>query len=241
MFHKLMAGIVFISVPVLLSGVAQVATTGPAGAASSTICTLGSDTAPVVTTFAAPGISDQGTAQVSSTTNTKLSTGSISCTGGKPGTGTVKSKKVKSKSTLRCKNDSNPPAPCPSGDYVYDSVGQFVGGASTLYETEKSTSWTIKSTAYAADYTSSEVAPSGSTGPGSCPNSEIGVVIFGKLSMPSSQAGKATVITDCFGTDTGPGTGDNFESDIDAELGGNTTIVITKATLDPATSSIEFA
>ena len=61
MFRKLMAGVVLCSVPVLSFGVAQIATTGTAGAAGNTTCTGTSSTGQLIT-FAPPGISDLGNA-----------------------------------------------------------------------------------------------------------------------------------------------------------------------------------
>lgn len=59
MLRKFMAAVALCSVPVLSFGVAEVATTGSAFAAGgTTLCSGGSQTV----TFAAPGISNQGTA-----------------------------------------------------------------------------------------------------------------------------------------------------------------------------------
>ncbi len=202
------------------------------------MCSGGSQTV----TFAAPGISNQGTASVSAkSTSTTSAAPSITCTGKHAGTGTVASSKIKTKSTVTCASDSNPPSPCPSTDFVYDSAIQFAGGASTLYKAAKTTTWTVGSTTYVAANTSSAQAGSG-TGVGNCPSTEAGFELIGHLTAPAAQSGKATHITACLNTDTGSGgTTGNFKNDITAEVLGNTSMLITSSGFDGAASSIEFA
>lgn len=229
-----MAGAVLCSVPVLSFGVAQVATTGNALAASTTTCTGASS----LVTFAAPGLSNQGTASVSAKSTTTTAGSPISCvTGTKPPkAGTLNASKIKSKSTTLCQNDTNPPSPCPTGEFVYDSVAQLASGASTLWKSDKQISWKIGATTYTAVNTGSSVAGSGS-GPGNCPSTEVGFVFTGHLSTSTS---KSTEITACLNTDTGPGTSGSFAADVVAEAGGNTAITIQTATLDGATGSIVY-
>jgi hypothetical protein len=229
-----MAGAVLASVPVLSFGVAQVATTGNAGAAASTTCTGASSTV----TFAAPGLSDLGTASVSAKSTTSTSASPISCvTGTKPPkAGTLNASKIKSKSTTLCQNDTNPPTPCPTGEYVYDSAGQLASGASTLWKSDKKITWKVGSTTFTADNTGSSAAGAG-TGPGNCPSPELGFVFTGHLSTSPSTS---TEITACLNGDSGTGTSGSFGPDILAELGGNTAITIATATLDGATGSIVY-
>jgi hypothetical protein len=234
-----MAIVAVSAVPVLSFGVAQVATSTNAFAAGGkTTCSGGTSQ---TVTFAAPGISNQGTASASkkSTSTTSASSGGT-CTGKHAGTGTVASGSIKTKTTVTCASDTNPPSPCPSGDFVYDSASQFIGGASTLYKAVKTTSFTVGSMSYVAANTASAQAGTG-TGPGNCPSSEPGFVLTGHLTAPASQSGKATTVTACLSTDTGPNTTGSFVNDITSEVLGNTTIVITSASIDSATSSIEFA
>ena len=241
MFRKLMAGVVLCSVPILSFGVAQVVTTGTAGAASTTLCT---GVAPgSVVSFASPGLSFTGTASVSAKSVSKTGTGKLSCvTGTKPAkSGTLLAGKITSKSTVTCDNDTNTkPNPCPSGEFVYDSVNQLVAGAGTLQQSDKKTSWTIGSTTYVAKNTANPTAGTG-TGPGNCPSGEVGFVLTGKLTAPASQVGKSTEVTACLNTDTGPGTTGSFLNDLTTAGGGNQSITIATASLDPATSTIEFA
>ncbi len=241
MFRKLMAGVVLCSVPVLSFGVAQIATIGTAGAAGSTTCT-GTMTAGQLITFAPPGVSDLGNATASAKATSTGSSGPLACvtSKGKSETGTLNSSKIKTKSTLLCQNDSTPPSPCPTGDFVQNSASQFAGGASTLFKAVKTTSWVIKGVTYTAGNTASSAAGSG-TGPGNCPATEVGFVLTGKLTAPASMVGKSTELTSCLNTDTGPNTTGSFLNDIAAELGGNTSIVIATATSDGLTSSIVFA
>src|ERR1700722_9776898 len=195
MLRKFMAAVVLCSVPVLSFGVAEVATSGSAFAAGgTTLCSGGSQTV----TFAAPGISNQGNAQLSAKSiSTTSAAPSITCTGKHAGTGTVAGSKIKTKSTVTCTSDTNtPPSPCPSGDWVYDSAIQFFNGASTLYKAVKTTTWTVGSTTYVAANTSSKQAGSG-TGVGNCPSSEGGFELIGHLTAPAAQVGKVTQITAC--------------------------------------------
>jgi hypothetical protein len=232
-----MAGIVLSSVPVLTFGIAQVATSGSAGAAGSTTCTG----AGALVTFAPPGLSDLGTASISAKSITKTGSAAMSCTNGTTTTpGTLSAGKIVSKSTTLCQNDTNPPNPCPTGEYVYDSVAQLASSASTLYKSDKSTSWVIKGVTYKTANTGSSTAGTG-TGVGLCPSGEVGFVLTGHLVLPSSQLGKSTEITACLNTDTGPNTTGSFAADVTSEAGGNTSITIQTSTLDGATSSIVFA
>jgi hypothetical protein len=234
MLRKFMAVVALSAVPVISIGVTQVAMTGGASAAKvkTTTCTGGAQTV----TFAAPGISNTGTAQASKkSTDTTSAAPSISCTGKITGTGTTAASNIKSKSTVTCANDTGTkPTPCPTGDYVIDSASQFASGASTLYKDVKTASWTIGSTTYVTSNTGSAQATS-------CPSTETGFVLTGKLTAPASQNGKASTITVCLNGDTGPNTTGNFYSDIVSEAFGNTSIVIATATFDPSTSSIVFA
>ncbi len=239
MLRKLMAGVVLCSVPVLSFGVVQVATSGSAWAAKTTTCTGTPGGSPQTVTFASPGLSDLGAAQVSAKSTASVSSGAITCTGAKVGTGTVAASKVKSKSTLLCQNDTSPPSPCPSGEFVYDSVTQFLSGGGTLNKDVKTTSWTDKGTTYVAANTGA--CSTTTAGCGSCAAGEAGFVLTGHLTMPASQSGKSTDITACFDTDAGPNTTGNFVNDVTSEAGGNTSIVITSATFDPVSSSIVFA
>ena len=123
---------------------------------------------------------------------------------------------------------------------MYDSVAQLASSSSTLYKEDKTISWVIKGVTYTTKNTASAAATAG-TGPGSCPATEVGFVLTGKLSAPASQSGKTTEITACLNTDTGPNTSGSFAADVGAEVGGNNTIQIQTATLDGTTSSLVFA
>lgn len=233
-----MSVVVLSSVPVLSFGIAQVATSGNAFAAGGkTTCSGGTQTV----SFASPGISNQGTASASKkSTSTTSAAPSITCTGKHAGSGTVDGGSIKTKATLTCSTDSNPPSPCPAGDFVYDSVSEFLGGGGKLFKAVPTTTWTIGTTTYTAANTGSKQAPSGST-VGTCPATEGGFVLTGHLTAPASQSGKATTITACLNTDTGMNTTGNFRNDIISEVGGAKTVVIATATFDPTTSSIQFA
>jgi hypothetical protein len=226
-------------VPVFTAGVAEVATTGNAFAAGLTTCSGGSQTV----TFAAPGISNQGNAQVSKTSvsNTTASP-TLTCTGKKPGSGTVAASTIKTKSKLLCSADTNPPPACTGNPtfFVYDSASQFAGGATTLWKAAKTTTWTDGSTTYTTANKSSAQAAGGS-GVGKCPSTEAGFVLKGTLTAPASQVGKATTVTACLNTDSGTNTTGSFFNDIVAESLGNTTIVITSSGFDGTASSIQFA
>ena len=157
MFRKLMAGAVLCTVPVLSFGVAQLATTGTAGAAGNTTCSGASS----LVTFAPPGLSDLGTASASAKSTTTTSASPISCVKGTKTTpGTLSASKIKAKSTTTCQSDSNPPSPCPTGDFVYDSVAQLASSSSTLYKEDKKISWVIKGVTYTTTNTGSSAAHS---------------------------------------------------------------------------------
>jgi hypothetical protein len=233
--RKLLALVILGSVPVLSFGAAQVVTSGVAGAAS-TVCT---GVAPGQTiTFASPGLSALGTAQVSKKSKTAVSSGTLSCTKKtKTKSGTAEALTITTKATKAdlCQNDSNPPSPCPTGDYVYDSADEFASTASTLFKDVPSESWTVGSTTYTATFTSSGAASS-------CAADEVGFTLGGKLTAPSADAGKAVTVVACLLGDTGPNTTGNFAADIETELGNSSSnIVIATATLDPSDSTITFA
>ncbi len=179
---------------------------------------------------------------MSAKSTTKTGSGKLSCvTGSKPAkSGTLLAGKITSTSTLMCQNDTNPPPSCPTGEFVYGSISQLLAGQGTLQQSDKKTSWTIGSTTYVAKNTANPTAGTG-TGPGNCPSNEVGFVLTGKLTAPASQAGKSTEVTACLLGDTGPNTTGNFLNDVTTAAGGNTSIVIQTASLDPATSTIEFA
>jgi hypothetical protein len=232
--RKLLTLIILGSVPVLSFGVAQVVTSGTAGAAT-TVCT---GVAPGQTiTFASPGISQLGTAQVSKKSKTAVSSGTISCVKKtKTKSGTVPAGTITTKATSAdlCQNDSNPPSPCPTGDYVYDSSTEFVSGASTLWKDIKTETWTIGTTTYTDALSASAEATT-------CASNEAGFNLTGKLTAPAADAGKAATIVACLLGDTGPNTTGNFLADITSEVEGTgPTIVIATATLDPSDSTITF-
>jgi hypothetical protein len=233
--RKFMSVVALSSVPVLSFGIAQVATSGNAFAAGkSTTCTGGSQTV----SFAAPGLSTSGSAQKSknSTSMTSAATSST-CTGAKPGAGTVAANNIKTTSTTKCSTvKSNAPAAC-TGEpkwWVYDSASQFVAGSSTLYKAVPTTTFTDAGTTYTTANTKSAQATT-------CPSTEVGFKLTGALTAPASQKGKATTIIACLNTDTGTNTTGNFKSDITTEvLGGSPSMVIASAAFDPASSSITF-
>jgi hypothetical protein len=237
-----MAGAILCSVPVLSFGVAQIATTGTAMAAGTTTCTGTSAAGGQVITFAPPGLSDLGTASASAKSTTNASSGPLSCltSKGKSETGTLDASKIKAKSTTTCASDTNPPSPCPAGDFVYDSASQLASGASLLFKEVKTTTWVIKGVTYTSANTASSSATAGS-GPGECPSTEVGFVLTGHLTAPASMSGKSTELTACLNTDAGTNVSGSFLNDIGAELGGNNSIVITSSTEDGLSSSLVFA
>ena len=219
----------------------EFATTATAGAAAQTLCTGVAPGSAVG--FASPGLSFTGTASISAKSTTKTGTGRLSCvTGTKPPkSGALHKGKITSTSTTTCDNDTNTkPNPCPSGEFVYGSIAQLVAGAGTLQQSDKKTSWTVGSTTYVTKNTANPAAGTG-TGPGNCPSGEVGFVLTGKLTAPATQAGKSTEVTACLNTDTGPGTTGSFLADLTTAGGGDQSITIATASLDPATSTIEFA
>ncbi len=231
------------SVPVIGVGVAQVVTTSVAGAAT-TDCT-GTGTGQTVTFSQAsppvPGLTAQGTAQVSKKTKITTNTGTISCVKGvkPPKSGTVAAITITSKSKLTCGNaasmgDTDPPSPCsPSTDYIVNSAFGYASSASTLWKEIPSESWTVGATHYTGVFTSSNT--------GTCPSGEAGFLLTGHITVPAADNGKALNINACLNTDTGTGTTGNFLADIGAEIGGDNAITIVTATLDPANTTIDFA
>ncbi len=234
MLRKFMSVIALSSVPVLSFGIAQAATSGNAFAAGkSTTCSGGAQTV----TFAAPGLSTQGSAQKSkkSTATTSAAT-STTCTGSVPGSGTVAGNNITTTSTEKCSKDKTPPSECTGNPkfFVYDSAAEFAAGAGTLYKAVPTTTFTDGSTTYTTTNTKSVEAST-------CSSTEVGFKLTGTLTAPASQKGKATTIIACLDTDTGPNTTGNFKTDItDEVLNSAPGVVITSASFDPTTSSITF-
>jgi hypothetical protein len=240
--RKLTAAIVVISVPVLSFGVAQIATTGSALAAGGPVTCTGTSAGQVLT-YAAPGLSDLGFAQQSDKWKDTAGSAALKCTGnGKHGAGTFYAFKVNATSTTTCASDPNPPQPCPSGDYVYNSVNQYLN-PDTLWKAVPVFVIRIPPVPCGdcplplhIDNDASSIASTGS-GPGDCPSTELGVVFDGHLSTSPS---RSTEITSCYSTDTGPGTSGNYAADFNSELAGNQSIVIQSVTLDGAASSVQI-
>jgi hypothetical protein len=227
-----MAVVAMSAVPVISFGVAQVATSGNAFAASkTTTCTGG----PGTVKFAAPGLSDQGSVSTSAKSTAKTTAGAITCTGKSKGSGTLSATKIKTTSTTKCSADSNPPPGCTGNpnDYVYDSATAFAAGSGTLYQSVPTTKFTIGSTSYVIANTASAAAST-------CASNEEGFVLTGHLTAPASQSGKATTVTACILGDAGTGTTGSFQTDLFGELSGNTATIITSGTFDPSDSSIVF-
>ncbi len=248
MLRKFMALAILGSLPVIGVGVVQVATSGIAGAATTTCTGTGT---PENVEFASPGLTAQGVASVGKTTKTKTTTGTISCLKkGKTKSGTVGAVTIKSKSTLTCDNaaamgDSDPPSPCPSGDYIDGSAFGFSSESGTIYKEIPSESWTVGSSSYTADFqsSSSPTCPNDSMG-----NPENGFQLNGKITAVSpsnpAQIGQPVTIVACLDTDTTTGTGGtgNFTIDIAQELATppNNSIAIQTAQLDPSNTTISF-
>jgi hypothetical protein len=231
-----MALAILSSVPVITFGVAQVATSGQAFAVTSTTCT-GTGSGQVIS-FAAPGLSAKGAASSSSKSKVTAGSGTISCTGGVTGSGTVAKTKIKTKSTETCASDSNPPKTCTGHPtyFVYDSALQFAENSGDLAGDIKSESWTIATTTYTATFSSSALASS-------CASNEAGFTLTGSLTAPAGDAGQSVTVTACLLGDTGTKTTDNTAADINTELGGGkkgNKIVIVTSTLDPSDSTIVF-
>jgi hypothetical protein len=250
-FRKLMAGAVLCSVPVLSFGVAQVATTGNAGAVTPTIC-AGSAAGSAVT-FTAPGLSYTGNAQVSANSSTKTGASNIKCvTGAKSKNGSLLASKIKSTSTDPCPGTAPAPTPCPAGQYVVNSVAQLLNAQGSLYQSDKTTSWMIGTTKYTTSNTSDPTVtycdpgagPCTAGTPGQCIKGTVGFALAGALTAPAKMAGTATEITACLDQDSngksGMGTTGSFAADVATIAGGSSAIVIGAATLDPANSTIEF-
>lgn len=234
------------SVPVIGVGVAQVATTSIAGAAT-TDCT-GTGTGQTVTFSQAsppvPGLTAQGTSQVSKKNKITSNAGTISCVKGvkPPKAGTVGAITINSKSKLTCGNaasmgDTNPPVPCtPSTNFIVNSINGYATSASTIWKEIPSESWTVGATHYTGVFTSSNT--------GTCPSGEAGFLLTGHITVPAADSGKALNINACLLGDTGPNTSGNFLTDVGAELGGGPTgnaITIVTAQLDPANTTLNFA
>jgi hypothetical protein len=241
--RKLMAAIVVSSVPVLSFGVAQVATTGSAGAAATVTCT---ETSGQVLTFAPPGLSDLGTASASATWKERASSAPLACDiGGKTYTGGLAGYKPALKSTTTCSDDATPPASCTGepGEYVVGSVGQYESAQQRLWQAlHGQVSWTVSPPKGPCGGKCSMVPTSSSeaaqgTGPGNCPLGETGYVVIGHLSTSTSALAEMTT---CFEGDTGQDTTGNFAADVESELGGNQSLDITSAETDPTTSSISY-
>ena len=230
MFRKLMAGVVLCSVPILTFGAAQVATIGKAWAAVTTECT---ETAGQVMTFAAPGLSDLGTASASAKSVDKVASAPLTCTrDGKTYSGTFDPFKLTVVSTATCANDPTPPSSCVGepGDTVVNSASQVNTAFSNLWKYLQHVVVIIPPIPCGGKCSGSVnlngSGPAGvGSGPGLCPSSAVGFVLTGHLSDKSSAE-----ITTCFNSDTGTGTSGSFANDFYSELAGNTSIDIASVT-----------
>lgn len=211
---------------------------GVAGAGGTPPTPLNCSAAGTVT-FAAPGLTYDGTATFAKTSSTTTSgttfAGSGCGSGGSTAPLTISSKNTK------C-TGAGAPVPACTGvkkQLEYDSAAGYAGtGSSTLLAALKKVTLNVNGIAFAGQgKTASSVSPGGACG------AEAGFAVSGKVKA-KGYTYKTFALTVCLGTDTGSGadfTGD-FTTDFLTEyLGHDTAITITGAAIDPASSTLNIS
>ena len=203
MIRKMLLIASAVAIPLGATAVTAVAGTSSAGAVTplAISCTLGN---PVVS-FAAPGLSQNGSFTTAPTSTTTTSAQTLKCGGAGNGTGPGQS--IVSNNTA-CTATNVPVTGCtapPPQMYNYDSVAGFSGTATTLWMQVPVINATINGT----NYSSSSKSSAGIV----CAGGELGFKIKGKLTAPAAHAGEATKVLVCLGSDTGPGTTGSFTND----------------------------
>lgn len=198
--------------------------------------------------FASPGLSNQGTNTTTLKKTTTSASASLSgCSGGLSGSGTINggnSLGITSKSS-KCtgagtSSDGNNPPGCPAPVkhtpkvYNYDSAAAFQNsGSASLSKAIKKLSFAIGSTSFQEKVTSAtEVLPGGACG------GEVGFAIVGTVKKPKQDKNQTVTANVCLGNDGGTNTSGSFFLDVSSAFGGNTSITIATADIDPATSTL---
>lgn len=216
MLRKMLLIASAVAIPMGATAVTAVAQSGTAGATPLAItCKVTTGTV----TFAAPGLSQNGSFEAASTSTATTSTVKYKCTPPAAGVvGTTKPLSIVTAST-QCLGTDNPVVGCTSGQYNYDNAGAFAGNASTLWSDIGTLKIKIGATTYTTNLQSSTLATT-------CASGEVGFNLKGKLTAPSAHAGETSKLTTCLSGDSGPGTTGSFVNDL-----GQPGITIVSATI----------
>ncbi len=194
-------------------------------------------------TFAPPGISHYGSAEVSKDSTTVSS--ALTFAGANCGTGgTSPTRNIVSKATLKCNKKiagedatgATMPS-CVPGDVVYDSAGGFAStGTATLQKALKKLTFAVNGITFSAKTTSSGFDLS-------CGGTEVGFVLSGTVKAKPYTYSTFT-LTACLGTDSGTGTTGSFGTDLGTAASNspiNSTIQIATTDIDSASSSLAIS
>ncbi len=206
MLRKMLLIASAVAIPLGAFGVTAVTSVAQSGTAGATALAITCKVTSGTVDFATPGLSQNGSFESASTSTTTTTTVKYNC--GSPGTGKTNPINITTANTA-CTGTNTPVTGCSSGQYNYDSVGDFASSASTLWSSIGTLKIKIGATSYTAALTSSSVALT-------CASGEAGFNIKGHLTAPAADAGQTVKDTVCLGSDTGPGTTGNFENDLGA-------------------------
>jgi hypothetical protein len=181
-------------------------------------------------TFAAPGLSYNGTVSASKTSTTTSYTTYAGAGCGAPNTQTITAKSTK------CPKVAAPATgTCIKPNYLYDTTSSFISGGTT--DIQKALKKGIATTDHGQAVTLKLAKPVGATvidPGGACGTNESGFSVTGAVKKYSTTTWTLTL---CLGTDTGTNTNNSFTADLLLANGSNG-IVIASANVDPTNSTL---
>jgi hypothetical protein len=205
MMRKMLLIASAIAIPLGAIGVTAVAGSTMAGASNNTLLNITCHLSGATVTFAAPGLSANGTVSPNPTSTTTTSAQTLTC--GTAGNGTSPGLSIVSASTP-CTGTNTPITGCALGLFVQDSTAGFSSSGGTLAASIPKIKFTIGATTYVSKTTSSAGLV--------CTGGELGFVLKGKLKSPAAHVNELTKVTACLGTDTGTNTTGMFTNDFGA-------------------------
>jgi hypothetical protein len=185
-------------------------------------------------TFAAPGLSKEGTVTTAKTSSTNATTHFTGC-----GSSAALSVSIVSKNT-KCKGANDPSGTACEAKHtdVYDTESGFAStGTASIAKSLKKLSFTVDGVTYGTKTTSATAASctDSVSPPGGVPT-ETGFKVSGEVKTPKNDKGQITTLIACLGTDTGPGTSGSFLEDLGSGIG-----TIATAAIDGNTSTLSIS
>jgi len=208
MIRKMLLIASAIAIP--LGATAVTAIAGPTTAGAVSVPIVCHPTAPLgVVTWAAPGLTLNGTISASPTSSTTTTAQTLNC--GALGAGSAAARTgtnaIVTNSTV-CTGPNMPLPGCAFGLFNHSSISGLSGNSSTLWLSLPTISWSIGATSYTMTSNSSNVAA------GCIALGEIGFTIHGTITTgPAARLGHTAKYVACFSTDTGPGTTGSMVAD----------------------------